>query len=89
MRAYERCWFFGDFFGGRSFEKHFQARSSADYNGYTKANFDTSRYFHSGFLAENPSMVARMSNLMSHALQVDYSGKLLLPPKTCGYSPRR
>ena len=57
MRAYDRRWFFGDNFGGRSFEKHFQTRLSCEYNGYTKANFDTTGYFHSGFLADNPSLV--------------------------------
>ena len=66
VRAYDRCWFFGDEFCSRSFEQHFKQRRSTDYNGYVKAHFDVSGFFNN-FTSDNPSLLGRLSGLMSTA----------------------
>ena len=66
MAAYESCYFFGDEFGGKSFEQNFQLRNSSDYNGYVKVNFDTRGFFKNP-ITDNPSVVSRVANLMFHA----------------------
>ena len=81
VRGYDRCLFFGDSFTNGSFEKYFQARKSVEYNGYVKANFDVSGYFGSSFLTDNPSLLSRLSNLLTQAFSCTFSGKLLPPPK--------
>ena len=81
IRAYDRCWFLGDSFGSRSFEQYFQARKSIEYNGYVKANFDTTGFFGNTFISENPSMIGRICNLLVHGLKCQLNGKLLPPPK--------
>ena len=80
VHAYNRCWFFGDRFGARSFEQYFQARKCADYQGYVKANYDTSGFF-SNFTSDNPSIIARLSNLMGMAMNCTFSEKLLPLPR--------
>ena len=80
VAAYDSCWFFGDDFGKSLFEQHFQARKSADYNGYVKAKFDT-RGFFSNFVNGNPSAISRMSNLMSNALSAKIHNRLSPLPK--------
>ena len=79
--AYERCWIFGDYFGSRSFEQYFQARKSVEYNGYVKAHYDTTGFFGNDFMCDNPSMLARMSNLLINAMECKFNGKLLPLPK--------
>ena len=79
MVAYQQCWFFGDEFSSRSFERYFQARPSLEYNGYVRANFDTKGYFTSQF-SENPSIISRMCNLLVHALQSKVDKRLLPLP---------
>ena len=80
VAAYERCWFFGDSFASRSFERYFQQRKSTEYNGYVKAHFDTSGYFNN-FTSDNPSILSRVVNLLPNALAVQFSGKVLPLPK--------
>ena len=80
VRAYERCWFFGDSFASRSFEQYFQNRKAADYNGYTKANFDTSGFFNN-FTSDNPSVTGRLSILLAIAAKCQLAGKLVPLPK--------
>ena len=67
MRGYERCWFFGDDFCSKSFEQYFQQRKCVDYNGYTKAHFDTSG-FYNNFTSDNPSVISRFASLMSNSM---------------------
>ena len=81
MRGYNRTCFFGDEFGSRSFEKYFQARQSSEYNGYIRSNFDTTGYFGSGVLNDNPSLICRYGNLMYSALDTRVGGKIVPPPK--------
>ena len=80
MRAYDRCWFIGDDFGSRSFEQHFQACKSVDYNGYVCAHFDTTGYF-GNFVTGSPSMLARYSNVLVQAMYCNYGNKVLPLPK--------
>ena len=80
VRAYDRCWILGDSFASCSFEQHFKARKSIEYNGYIKANFDISGFF-CNFMNDNPSVIARMGNLMYVAMDCRFSGKLLPLPK--------
>ena len=70
----------GDSFSSASFEKYFQARKSVEYNGYVKDHFDTSGFF-GNFLQDNPSMLSRMTNLLIHAMDTRFNGKLLPLPK--------
>ena len=80
IRGYDRCWFFGDAFCNKSFEQYFQACSSTDYNGYTKAHFDTTGYF-GCFYRDNPSLLSRMSNILITAIETRFNNKLLPLPK--------
>ena len=80
VRAYDRCWFFSDEFGRRSYEQYFQQHKCTDYNGYVKSHFDTTGYFNS-FLSDNLNILARMVNLMQSALQQTVGKKLLPFPK--------
>ena len=78
VAGYDTCWFFGEDFRKNSFEQHFNSRSSSEYNGYVQAHFDTKGFF-TNFLCENPSMICRISNLMSAAIQQKSGDKKLLP----------
>ena len=81
MSAYDGCWIFGDAFCSRSFKQYFQQRKSADYNGYIKAHFDTVGYYNNTFSSDNPSLISRMANLMSHAMASQIGGWLQPLPK--------
>ena len=78
--GYERCWIFGDDFASKSFQQHFQSRQSTDYNGYIKAHFNTTGFFNN-FMADNPSVISRMANLLTFALSKKCDGKLLPLPR--------
>ena len=78
MAAYNRCWYFGDEFGRRSFEQYFQMRESAEYNSYVKANFDTIGFFGS-FVNDNPSLIGRLGNLMCTVINNKTDSRRFLP----------
>ena len=73
---YDRCWFLGDDFGSKSFEQYFQARRSIEYNGYAKANFDTTGYF-GNFATGCPNLLVRLNNLLVQGMYCNYNSKLL------------
>ena len=80
VRGYDRCWIFGDIFASRSFEQHFKARKSMDYNNYLKAHFDVSGYFNH-FTSDNPSILGRVASLLNSAANVTFNNALLPLPK--------
>ena len=79
VSAYNRCWFFGDEFCNRSFEKFYKSRPSSEYNSYVKANFNVMGYYNSGFVTDNPSLISRMCNLMVNAVSRKQTNNKLLP----------
>ena len=68
VAAYDRCWFFGDTFGSRSFKQYFKARASSDFNGYVKAHYDVTGFFNNFVRCDNPSILSRLGNLLVQAL---------------------
>ena len=81
VRGYDRACFFSDEFGSRLFEKYFQAKQSSEYNGYIRSKYDTTGYFGSGVLNDNPSLICRYGNLMYLALDTRLGGKIIPPLK--------
>ena len=78
VQAYERCWFLGDEFCRRSFERHFRSREAIDYNSYVKAHYDVKAYFGT-FMNANPSTVGRFGNLVTTALSETGQNNLKYP----------
>ena len=78
VKAYERCWFFGDEFTTCSFEQYYKSRQSSEFNGYVKSHFDVTG-FYNGMMSENPCIISRLANLMGHAILTKTVDNKLLP----------